>query len=138
MVSFSKQKGMGSLGWLVVLSVAGFFLLCFFRLGPSYLNNRYVVAALKSLADEPELHELSKSEILSKLRGFSAVNGLRGEEANSFSVVRMANRTLVNSVYEQRVHIFHNIDVVMTFKNQLDSSDVESCCVYLIEDESKK
>lgn len=138
MVSYSRQNGMGSLAWFLVVSLFGFTLLCLFRVGPAYLSNRYVIAALENLGQEPELNELSRTEIQSKLRSFIIINGLRQEEAGSFKIVKEAGRTLVNSVYEKRVHLLHNIDVVMTFKNQLDSSNVEACCSYIVEHEPAK
>ncbi|MBX2859028.1 MAG: DUF4845 domain-containing protein [Cellvibrionaceae bacterium] len=129
---------MSSLAWFLALSLFGFALLCLFRIGPSYLNNRYVVSALEGLAQEPDLHELSRTEIQSKITSFAVINGLRDPEVNSFKIVKESRRTLVNSEYEKRVNFLYNIDLVMTFKNQLDSSNVEACCSYIVEDESAK
>jgi len=135
MISYRRQKGIGSLGWLVILALAGFGLMCLFRLGPAYWDNRYIVTALKSLSKKPDLTSMTKNEINTDLRNFATINGVRGDEAGSFKIIRKKDRMIVNSVYEKRVHLFFNIDVVMSFKNQLDSSNPEACCKYLINDE---
>jgi len=132
---YFKQRGIGSLGWLVILSIVGFVLLCLFRLGPAYLDNRYIVSALETLAKNPDIHDMDKNAINKELDNFLLINGVRGAEGKSFTVVRKKDRTLINSVYEVRVHLVANIDVVMTFKSQLDSTNPKECCEYLIPDE---
>ncbi|WP_188151746.1 DUF4845 domain-containing protein [Teredinibacter waterburyi] len=128
----SAQRGFSTFGWLVVLVIVGFFLTCFFKLGPHYLDNRYVVSALQSFADQ-DINAMDRSEIKSQLQKFIQINGIRGTSEKSFKVVRLKDRTLINSVYEERVHMFANVDVVLSFKQQLDSSNSEKCCKFLIE-----
>ncbi|WP_185231427.1 DUF4845 domain-containing protein [Teredinibacter franksiae] len=136
MKSIKSQAGLGSITWLVILMVAGFFLLCFFRLGPHYLDNISIDAALKSLAEQEEnLGSMDKRDIYRKLDNFMMVNNVRGPEAESFKVIRKKDRVLVNNEYEKRIHMFLNIDVLLTFKSQLDTSNPELCCEYLIEPE---
>jgi len=136
MRSLSLQKGISSFALLLILIVGGFALTCLFKLGPHYLDNTYIDKALKSLVENGEdLHEMSHDKIMAQLNRFMMVNNVRGQEGNAFKIVRKGDRTLVNNEYEVRVHMFVNIDVLLTFRSQLDSANPEKCCEFLIENE---
>ncbi len=132
----TKQKGMGSIAWLVVIAIAGFALLCFFKIGPPYLDDRFVSGMLKTLAENnPGLGQMSKGEVKSAINKYLTVNSIRGDTAKSFKIVRTQEGILINSNYEVRVNLVGNIDVVLSFKHQLDSQNPDACCEYLIEDD---
>jgi len=130
------QRGIGSLGWVAILAIGGFVLTCFFRLGPHYMDNISVRDALRSLAEQnDDVNNLDKEQIFKQLNNYILINNVRGKEAQAFKVVRRKDYTLVNNAYEVRVPMFYNVDVVLTFKSQLDSSKPETCCEYIIENE---
>lgn len=128
MKTLKKQRGLSSLGWLFVISVAGFALLCGFKLGPVYLDNNFVRGALQSLAKEGEVGSMSNGEIRSKLSKLFTINNIRGDVTKKVKVERKKDRVLVSINYEERIPLIYNIDVVLTFENQLDSSRPGECC----------
>jgi hypothetical protein len=128
MKTLKRQRGLSSLGWLFVISVAGFALLCGFKLGPVYLDNNFVRGALQSLAKEGEIGSMSNGEIRSKLSKLFTINNIRGEVTKKVKIERKKDRVLVNINYEERIPLIYNIDVVLTFENQLDSSRPGECC----------
>lgn len=125
-----KQAGMSSLSWLIVLVIAAFVLMCFFKLGPVYLENLHIRGALKGMGEQHagDLNELSKTSIRSELSKFYIINNIRGEAAKALEVERKKGYTLVIVAYEVRVPLFANIDVVLSFNNVLDSRKPEECC----------
>ncbi len=124
-----KQQGLGMLGWLVVISVAGFFLLCAFKIIPLYAENRYVISGLKALVEPgSRLEDMSTAEIKKKMGNFYMINNVRSKEAQNIVVERDAKRVLVKVDYEARVNLFYNLDVVVDFKNHLDSTVPHQCC----------
>ncbi|TVZ38503.1 uncharacterized protein DUF4845 [Alteromonadaceae bacterium 2753L.S.0a.02] len=137
MRSLKKQAGIGALGWLTILAIAGFVLTCFFKLGPHYLDNLSIVDALKTLGEQNQsIDNMDKTEITKILSNYTMINNVRGQEAQSFKIVRKKGRTLVNSEYEVRVPFMLNIDVVLSFRKQFDSANPDLCCEFLIEDET--
>ncbi len=125
----NKQLGMSSLGLLLMLAAVGFVVTCLFKMAPSYLDNRFIVGTLQSLADsEDDLAALSNGQIRSQLSKTFVVNNVRNININDVQIERMQSKVLVNIDYEVRVPLFYNVDVVMTFENQLDSSRPGECC----------
>ena len=128
MQSIQRQKGLSAIGWLFILTVFGFSLLIGFKLGGHYLDNRFVVSTLKTLADNPDLPRMSSADIRSSLKKTFAINNVRGKPVESVKVSKGSKGILVSVKYEERIHILHNIDVVLTFNSVLDSSQPGKCC----------
>lgn len=130
-VSARSQSGMSSLSLMTILLVAGFFMMCAFKLVPAYAENMYVVDALKALGNGVKpVGEMNKGEIKSALQKHYMLNNVRSEGPNNIDVERTRDGLLVNINYEVRTVLIDaiNLDVVVRFENQLDSTDVDSCC----------
>jgi len=128
MNNLKRQQGLSAIGWLFVLSVFGFSLLVVSKLGPYYLDNRFVVSTLKTLRDDPEFPQMSSSDIRTKLSKTFSINNIRGKAKKSVRITKNTKNTLVTIAYEERIDLLHNIDVVLTFNNVLDSANPDDCC----------
>lgn len=125
----TNQKGMSATGWLLVLLVLGFTMMCLFRMVPAYVDNRYIQEGLASLAEEGnKIEDMSVEEIRRRIGRFFQMNNVRSQSEKSVEVERRQDKTLVSMSYEVRVPIIYNIDVVMTFNNEWDSSRPHECC----------
>lgn len=140
MRTLKKQQGLTLFSWILVLVIAGFFLLCAFKIVPLYAENRYVVSALKSLTDVGNsLEDMSDMEIKRKLSSFYMINNVRSEGPQNIAIQRDAKKVVVMIDYEARVTLFDNapflrtLDVVVLFKNHLDSSRPNQCCTVVSE-----
>ena len=120
-MAIRKQRGLSALGMLVVLAVAGFVLTVGFKIGPLYLDNYFVDAALQTLANEP-VHSMSDRQIRRKVADYFTINNVRDVNAKSLKIAREKTRTLVYMDYEKRVNLIANLDVVVVFSNKYDSS----------------
>lgn len=139
MKTLGSQRGMSTSSLILVIGLAGFFLTLLFKMGPAYLDNMGVRSAMKSMVTNyPDIHELDKERIQSHLSNFFTINNVRNHNTKDIKIIRTAERTLLNHEYERRIHLFLNVDVVMSFRNQLDSSNVDACCKFLVENIEKK
>lgn len=131
---------MNSLLLLFILVSFGFFLTCFFKVGPPYLDNRFIVSALKDLAEQhpDDLAQLSKATIRQELSKFYTINNVRGEASKALEVDRRQDKTIITVAYETRVPFIANVDVVVKFNNVLDSSRPDECCSVSEEKSAKK
>lgn len=116
-----SQKGLSTLGMLMVLLIGGFVLTCAFRIGPLYLDNYFVRAALKSL-DGERIETMDSGSIRRNLDRYFMVNNVRDVSARDAAVSRERDRVVVALDYERRVNLIGNLDVVVVFTNRFDSS----------------
>ena len=116
-----KQQGLSALGILLILTIAGFFLTVATTIGPLYLDNSFVNAALQSLSSEP-IHKLSDGKIRRRLQDSFTINNIRDVNAKDTVIERKKTATTVSLDYERRVHFFANVDIVVIFENTYDTS----------------
>ncbi len=116
------QSGISSLSLLVILAAAAFFLLVGFKVGPLYIDNYFVSAALKQMGDEPLL-EMRDDEIRRKLQSYFLINNVRDISMRQVQVERDREGVLIKVDYEKRVNFLGNADVVVAFTNHLHSAD---------------
>ena len=135
--SINKQRGMSALGWMVAVLAFVSILTLAYKIIPPFYDNKLVKEGLVSIGTATGAKELSPDQLKQKLISFFDLNGVRGIPTKSVEVVRRAETILVNVNYEIRENVFQNIDIVMTFENQLDVSNPDACCVPLIKDEKK-
>ena len=125
----SSQRGLSSIGWLLVIVLVAFFGMCTAKLVPVYVENYYIVNGFQALADEGEsLKRMSKSEITRRLESYYSINGVRSPQARELEFVQGSKGIIVVNQYETRVPLMANIDVMLRFHNVLDSSRPEECC----------
>ena len=140
-ITRTRQQGLSALGWLLVIMVAGFALLCAFRVAPPYFDNIYVKDALKSLIElenpSTGFDNVTNEAIKKHLGNYFLINNVRGEATRAIEIERTRRKFLVNINYEVRVPLIYNIDVVMTFANQFDSAQPEACCKPITESASE-
>jgi len=120
-MTYKKQQGISMLGGLVLLAVIGFFLTAIFKVGPLYLDNSFVKAAVNSLQKE-DVHGMTDREIRQKLGSQFDMNNVRDIDRKLIKVDRKKTHTVVTLDYEKRVNFMANVDVVVMFNNVYDSS----------------
>jgi type II secretory pathway pseudopilin PulG len=123
-MTLKKQRGMSLLSGLVLLAVVGFFLTAAFKVGPLYLDNSFVSAAVASLQGE-DVHNMTDRDIRKKLGAHFDMNNVRDIDKTLVTVVREKTRTVVKLDYEKRVNFMGNVDVVVMFKNSYDSDPMK-------------
>ncbi len=128
-----SQRGFSAVGWLIIMGIGGFAIMCLLTVFPPYIDNKYIIDALKSLRDNPDFKNMDKAEIKKQIDKYLTINSVRGEASQSFKIKQYGHRTIVNANYEVRENFMGNVDVVISFKNQLDSDNPDACCEYLVD-----
>lgn len=139
----TRQRGMGMLAILVIISLLVFFITLLFKLGPAYLNYWTVKSVMDGVASQPVPAVGGAREILSQIGKRLDVNNVRGVSSvcgeasdakpsrNLSDVSRIAGmdfnvRRTDDKGYAVRVnykhceHLFFNIDALMTFSYAVD------------------
>jgi hypothetical protein len=116
----SRQNGMTGLGWLTVLFLIGFFAMLTFKLAPTYLENYSVKTVLKSLEEEPLITQQSKKEIRNMISSRLITNGVRDVKNDMIEISKKPGVLNVTIDYFVRKSMVGNIDVIMTFKEEIE------------------
>jgi hypothetical protein len=117
-----KQQGLSTLGWLVMLAILGVLLTAGFRLGPIYLDNYFVRAAIKSMADE-DIESMTNADIRDRMGRTFDINNIRNVSVKDLKIKREKERVLISLNYENRVNFMGNLDFVAVFTNEYDTSE---------------
>lgn len=111
----SRQTGLGALGWLIVLAVASFGLICFFRVGPLYLDYYQTKQVLDDVFAGDAAAGKSRQELTNTLVKRLDVNRIETIKANDIQFTETREGREVDASYEKRVALIANIDVVVKF-----------------------
>lgn len=115
------QRGMSFLSTIVVIFVAGVFLTVAFKLGPHYLDNNIIQGAIDQVGAKG-LDDKTEPQIRRELDDFFTVNNVREIDLKQVKLVREKHGTRIVLDYEKRVPMFGNVDAVIVFHNEFDSS----------------
>lgn len=109
----SRQRGAGLLKLLFVVGNLVLYAIVGAKLFPIYSNHFKLVKAVKSVAQEGEVDALAVQKALSRRWMIEDIVTI---DPKDIKVVRGDEKKLsLDYDYESRVHLFYNIDVVLTF-----------------------
>ncbi len=111
----NRQKGMTGIGWLIVLGLIGFFALLTLRMVPSYLEYYKVSAALEKLPKETGLVDVNPVSIRRALERQFDIGYVNVILPSDIRVKPAGAYYDVTAKYDDRKHLFANVDVVMSF-----------------------
>ena len=118
--SYSKQKGLTLVSWLMLMALIGFIVLIVLRMFPIYTNHFKIEDVLHSLADETNLYNLPREELLSIIDRKLNINMASGFRHEHFTITLKENGNKVMAIkYEDRRNITGNIDVIVSFDESI-------------------
>lgn len=110
------QQGMGIGSIMFVIVVVIFFVTVLFKLGPAYMSYMTLRSIMDDVAKSPEPIVGGRAAIVRAVDGRMMINDVRSVDAKSFTVKKSGDDAYELAVdYEQRQHLFFNIDTVLTF-----------------------
>lgn len=109
------QSGMSVPGILAILVMLGFFVLCIIRMSPPYFESLTVRSIVESIVGDPEMENLSTSQIRRKLDTEFNTNQILELQGKEVEIYRRKGKTYIDANYEVRMPIFWRIDAVLKF-----------------------
>lgn len=117
----SRQRGMGMLSILVVLSLVVFVVTLLFKLGPAYMGFWTIKSVMDEVAVQSTPTDGGAREIANQIGRRLDINSVSQVSAKDFKIRRTGeNLYEVTLDYEQRQHLFFNVDTVLTFAYRVD------------------
>jgi hypothetical protein len=114
------QRGVSLFGMIATLLLIGIFLTVGLKLAPVYLDHRVLIGAARNLMESGRAHDLNQTQIRQEIGNTLRINNIRDFDTNAIAATRANNRTAIQITYEKRVHLFSNVDAVLSFDDRLE------------------
>jgi hypothetical protein len=98
--SRQRQKGMSSIGWIVVAGIFGLLLITFFKVFPMYYGNFKLQSALEAVRLDESLDSKSKRAIWQSLQKRLYINEVRNIKREHVTMERKDGVTTVIVSYD--------------------------------------
>jgi len=121
-MNIKKQQGMSTLGILMAVVLVVSAMLLAMKLVPLYINDYAIAKAVASLQEDEGLYGKTKSEIRSTLRHRLTADYTDGLADESIQIVKKKGTMTIDVVYESRVSVVYNLDIVASFAHHLEKN----------------
>jgi Domain of unknown function (DUF4845) len=113
-----RQMGLSLMGFIIILSVVGFFAYLFMRIYPAYYEYYNVRSAMEQIAREPAAARWTPGEILTSLEKRMYISYVDEKNVNkrSFQIKRAGTGYTLAVKYEVRSNLLYNLDYVAMFE----------------------
>lgn len=121
----TRQGGLSTLSVIVIIGVVVFFGTLVFKLAPSYMTFLTVKSVMDGANQETRASRgTGPRGIMDYVQKGLDINGVKGVSVQDFKLKPLGDRVYQLSVgYEQRHHLFFNVDALLTFTHQVDVRD---------------
>ena len=119
--SFSgRQRGFSKFGLLMTLVVLVTGLTFGLKVLPIYIDHNFIRGVAESLVESGRAATLTQVEIRGEVSSSLRVNNVRDFDLNSITATRNNGAAVISIVYERRVPLFSNLDVVVSFDDRIE------------------
>ena len=120
--SRSRQHGIGMLGVIFIVGLGAFVVTILLKMGPAYLDFWTVRTIMTEVAKQPQMIEGGPRGILNAVGKRMDINNLRDRSVKDDFAIEKVDNNLYNLIlsYEDRRHLFFNVDAVAMFDYQVE------------------
>lgn len=115
-----RQRGMTTIGLVLVLAMIAFFVLIGLKLYPIYYDSFKVGAALDSLKADPTLAGKTSAEVVDRLMKRLSIDNVDHVEKSDVTVEKSGKGIRVLVEYDARKNIVGNVDVMVSFSKAVE------------------
>ena len=121
------QRGMSGLTVIFLLVVGGFILLCLFKVIPLYYSNYKLDSLFSRIGNEgTPIETQTTNEIRGRFSRQFQVEGINDVDVSDIEITRQNGEVTLSYIHEDRVNIFNNLDVVVSFENWFSTAEEDN------------
>ena len=120
MNTFTKQRGMTAIGWVLVLMLVAIFTLFILKLFPVYLDGYKVSSILATLEEDHATGAMTPSEVTTTIVKRLNINIIKDVTKDDIYIERTGNTMTIEIEYEARRNLIGNLDVIVVFKKGIE------------------
>ena len=114
-----RQKGLSTIGWIIVVGIFGLFVVTFFKVFPMYYGNFKLKSALQAMQQDISLDTKSKQDIWLSLQRRLFVDEVRSITREHVTMERKDGKTTVTVTYETRDDFVGNLFIGAKFSESV-------------------
>lgn len=114
-----RQKGLSSVGWLVIVAIFAMLVVTFFKVFPMYYDNFKLNSSLEAMQNDSSLDPKSKRAIWDSLSKRLYINEVRMIEREHVTMERKDGKTTVTVSYETRDSYIGNLFIGAKFSESV-------------------
>jgi hypothetical protein len=122
-MSYRKQAGMTTIGWLFVLFIIGFFAFLTIKFTNIYMDDYAVEKALASLVENngSDLNRMNKKKVFNELAKSLRVSNVKNITAENLTIKKAKDGTkTIIITYNSKENIASNIYIWIDFEHSLE------------------
>ena len=114
-----RQKGLSTVGWIVIVGIFAMLIITFFKVFPMYYENFKLNSALEAVQNDSSLDPKSKRAIWESLKKRMYINEVRSITHEHVTMARKDGKTTVTVTYEVRDSYIGNLFIGAKFSNSV-------------------
>ena len=116
--AMNKQKGMTTIGVIIMVAIIGFTVLVSINVAPYYFTDSIISSLWKSLETVQSLIGLPSKKLRKVVRKRLKVNNVYDIKKEDIVIKKVKGFYIVTLEYEPRGKIVGSLDYIMTFKHE--------------------
>lgn len=120
MKSLKNQRGMSLLGVALLAFLVIFFGLLTVKMSGTYADHFTLKKMIENSLSGQTAERFSASEVIDRLEKNMSINQINLDIDEILTISKRKNPVEIILDYEKRVHLFANVDVVMTFYEEYE------------------
>lgn len=117
--NLKKQQGVSKLGLVVMFLLVAVFLNAGLKVAPLYIDHNLIVGICDELIETGEAENMTITEIRNRVSNTLRINNVTNFDLRSITLRRENSQAIIALVYERRVKLFANLDIIAKFDNVL-------------------
>ena len=115
--SLLNQRGASKLGVFVIFAILVIGLTAALKVAPIYVDHNFITGVVKSLLETGDADNMSQSKIRDEVASTLRINNISGFDLTSIKSSRSNNDTRISVIYERKVPLFANIELLISFND---------------------
>ena len=120
MKPLQRQSGLTAISIIIILAVGAFFVAIFFTLFPIYMEHFEVKSHLNALKDDAKTTDITDRDIVKTMMRRFDIDNINHVTEDDIDIEKTDSGRTVSIDYEVRDHFLANIDVVVSFHNEVN------------------
>ena len=115
----ARQRGMTMISWIIVLAILVFFVIIGIKLVPSYIEFYSIKGILEAVRQDRSMRDAAPAKIRESIKKRMKINGIYEFDPKNIIIKKEKTGQVVAVEYEVRKNVVGNVDVIMSFKDQV-------------------